>query len=161
MAISAALGLNVTTYDRVDGTYGYIIHVNTLSLLIDEMLSLLVLNGIVINSIDTATEVHALISYLEDEDCPNVAYALSGDQLIIFLKSSVFPYAATTRISPKFNRLLFRIVDDVSRMDFNDRFIGLFKLYALESAYLSKVGKVPYNVRKQTEDEESRLTNEL
>ena len=134
-------GNAITDFDPKFGEYGYIIELDTTRSLVNSMKSIFAqyhtdpiteLERLehVTDQIDKTT----LLSYLDDENCPPLAFNYSPGLLTIFIDGTIFPFGPITRLVLVYNRDAERCNADTDRIDCPDEKIEELKNYALEMA---------------------------
>jgi hypothetical protein len=144
------------------GTYGYILKIDT-SVLLAESISSVVAQASAIETpapVSGSTIIATLYSYLEDVNCPDLAYNASNSECSIFFKTSEFPFVDDTRYALFGKRKSQNCSNDNDYLDCPDRDLHLLIAYCLELSYAISKGGVPKWVTDKIKTEEKRVRDE-
>lgn len=145
-----AFGLAVADYNIDTGTYGKIIKVDVATYL-PHLINLVQGesgSNIKSSSITTPVTLPVLQDYLEDSDCPNIAYNLGSEILTIFFKNDVYD----TRFSFGGKRKSQKLVNDSDLLDVKNERLPLLSLYARDFAYLALKKRSDEDILEQIEE---------
>ena len=86
-------GSSVTQLTRSIGTAGYIVKINTADLLVEKIESVQAQAGpsSTPEPVSGSIGIDALYGYLNDSECPDLAYSYGDGECSIFFNATVFP----------------------------------------------------------------------
>lgn len=134
-------GHAVTTYGQFNaGNYGYIVAVDLSKIYAKEITSVQIIDTAEAHlSSDPITDIYSieeLQNFINDENCPDIAFAISSDIFYLFLKTTLYPYANTTRFTLYGKRHSKPITALTDNLDIRESELELFVNYAMEKAAL-------------------------
>lgn len=137
--------MTVTDYSQaLTGTYGYLIKIDLQTLLYEKLKT--VYAG---TPVSGDMEKNALLIYLEDPKCPDVAYNYSGKELTIFFKTAKFPFLETTVFDLFALREAQKAVLDTDYIDVPDKDLQLYLDFIIEEACNLTDQRVPQSVQER------------
>jgi hypothetical protein len=143
------------------GTYGYVIRIDTTALRSYDITGVQAQSSAIFTPAPTMTEVSLdiLMSYLEDSECPDLAYHYGYGEVYIFFKTTVFAYATDTRFAliGKRNPIKLTSLDD--NLDIADKDLDLFVAYVLKYAAILSRQAVPFEIEKTIKQKEQEIKN--
>jgi hypothetical protein len=144
------------------GSAGYIVKINTADLLAEKIEAVQAQAGpsSTPEPVEGSTSIAGLYEYLNDSDCPDLAYNYSDGECSIFFKTTVFAYSATTRYALFGKRKAQNCTSDADLLDIPDRDINLLAAYCLGTAYALKKGGTPKFVKDTIKNAEQEIRNE-
>jgi hypothetical protein len=156
-----AFGNPVTNGTKVaEGTYGYVVSFDLSNEEIKTLLQVQMQDATAVEMgevIDVGTDRAALFEYLEDVDCPDVAWFQEGVTVFVFLKTATWAYAATNRVAFWFYRDAEDIAALSDTIDVPQAARELLKQTVRKLYYLGKGKRVPYDVEQGIVKERARL----
>lgn len=141
-----AFGSSVTGLtQQAEGTYGYIVKINTANLLAQTIESVQAQTATddTPEPVSGQTQVSSLYGYLNDSNAPDLAFNYSDGECQIFFNTSVFPYDALTRFALFGKRKAQNCESDGDLLDCPDRDLNLLLAYCLQTAYSLDKNGVP------------------
>ena len=155
-------GNKVTDVDKfAEGTAGYILKLDTTTTLAFTIVGVQaqVAADDTPEPCDQETSLTQLLSFLNDESAPDLAFNYSYGEVYIFFKTTSFPYAIDTRfiIIGRRNPLKLASFDD--KLDIADKDIDLFLAYAIRTASLLAREAVPFQIEKTIKAREQEIKN--
>lgn len=122
------------------GSYGYTTKVNLSSLLFYSVTEVQAQNSADSTPVPVSGEVsrEAIQRYLNDVNCPDLAFNYAGGEAIIFFKKDVYPYEDTIRFAAFGLRNPQKMTSDSDVIDCPDKYIGLVKTYAISELNATK-----------------------
>ena len=152
-----AFGTSVSALSQsAIGLYGYIIKINTANLLAQTITSVQAQASPTTTPepVSGATTYAALYAYLDEANCPDLAYSYADGECSIFFKTSIFAYAAETRVALFGKRKAQNCDDDSDLLDVPDKDLNLLVAYCLKLAYSLKIGGTPKYVQNLVDNNE-------
>ena len=142
-------GNRVTDFPQhTSGLYGYTIIMDTTNLHLNMPYSIQPdANGVSGDPVAGETALNTLQEYINDEDCPDLAWNLSSDILTIFFKTEIYEYLSTTRFVLYGYRNNTPITSLQSSIDIKDRDLEWFMMLAIKKAALMQGKKVPEKIQ--------------
>jgi hypothetical protein len=131
-------GKAITDYVQFSiGLYGYIVSMDLADLNAKVVTGIQAAQGSsvspVINEEKTIAEINELVN---DITCPNLAYCISSDILYLFVKTSAYPYNATTKFVVYGKRYAKPLSSLDDSLDIKETEVELFINYALREGSL-------------------------
>lgn len=144
------------------GAYGYIVTFDLSGELLRKLSSLQVVDTTPSPDeysavIDAATELSSLLEYLEDENCPDVAWCQTGSIINVFFKSSKYSFTSAVRIAFWFTTEAIILSNTGQFIDPPNDAKELLKNTILKQVYTTQGLRVPVNIENVVSDERSRL----
>lgn len=138
------------------GQYGYIIKIDTTGLLAYKIemvqAQILPINTPAVISSPVSNAV--LYNYLNDPNCPNLAFNYSNNQCSIFFKIDAFPYTSTTRYALFGKRISQNCLTDADYLDCPNKHLNLLTYYCLSLGYTTVKKGVPTYIKEAIEANE-------
>jgi hypothetical protein len=158
-----AFGNAVTEFSQVAvGAYGYTIRVDASTLRPHKIANIQIQASPTSTSAPVTNEVSAnvLSGYLENSDCPDVAFNFSGSEVLIFLKTAIYPYISTTRLAFGGLRNAQETTADTDYIDVPARDIDYLCALCMARAYKLQQRNMPQAIREDIELHEEAIRNE-
>lgn len=142
-------GNSVTEKDKfTDGTYGYTVAVDLTPWNARTISSVLASDdGTVSDPIVGSTDLTVLLKYVNQSDCPDLAYNVGSDILTIFFKASVYPYQSTTKYLATGYRSALPVASLSDFPDIKNSNLELFCLLSVQKAATILNKKIPQNIQ--------------
>lgn len=142
------IGNSVTQFQQhTIGTVGYTIIMDCTDLHLNQMEFLMVdANGVTGDPAPAQAEIEVIHDYINDSDCPDIAWNLSSDILTIFLKTSVYAYVITTTFTIYGYRNPTPIKTLDSLIDIKDKDLNWFNNLVIKKAAEMQGKRVPPSV---------------
>lgn len=145
-----AFGLAVADYDIQTGTYGKTIKVN-ISTYIPRTVNYLQGeddSGIKSDPVESEVSLAVLQSYLEDSECPDLAFNYANETLTIFFKNDEYD----TRFAFGGTRKPQSVSSSEDLLDIPDEHLDLVSVYARKIAWLLKKRMVDRDIQNKIND---------
>lgn len=145
-------GETITTYEQfLDGTYGYIIRLDTTPN-IRKIVSIQAKNLTTVSDVvSSSSNLTDIMQHPEDVDCPDIAYALESGVIYLFLKTTVFPYTANTSFLLMAYRYPRELLGLTSELDVTQNDIELFITLSIAVAAEMQGKMIPQRVLDKIE----------
>jgi hypothetical protein len=160
-----AFGNPVTDFNQIAiGANGYLIRINTTQLLAEEVKMLQIQSGTSelptpFSAEETPVQVK---SYPEsDGEVPNASFNFSGMECLVFLKSSKYPYTATTRLALDGYRTVQTVTDEDDLLDVPNKDIPLLTALVLKRMYAISGGGIPQGVEEEIDKQFKEIDDEV
>ena len=129
-------GNRVTEKDKfTDGMYGYTVAIDLTALNARSIVSVAASDaGLAFDPVVTPIDLITLQGYINDPDCPDLAYSLGSDILTILFNHSTLPYASTTQYTVTGYRSALPIASVTDNLDIKNRYLELFVLLSIQKA---------------------------
>jgi len=153
----------VTALDKVtEGTYGYTLRLDTNNIKaysIEFIQAYAVIAAASSAPSEGSVSLKTLNSYLEDENCPDLAFNYTYGICTIFLKTSAYPYTSDSKITLFGKRNGLKMNYMIEKADFPDEYIELFSAYVIKIASLLRGKPIPADVSRIIMREEYAIKN--